>query len=639
MLQVFRESFGRYVAIAILALIGVTFIFFGIDFTTTQASYAAKVNGESIPIRDFEQELQDLVNQYQRELRIELSDDDRLALRRQTIERMVLREVLLQQAIESGYRVSNARVDQDILSTPAFQVGGRYSEDVGRSLLAAQGLTPSAYRVLRRNEMTMLEFQDGLLESGFITPAEFRRFIEIYYESREVGYAQFSAASFADSVEIEDAEIAEYYVNNESRFMTAETVDIEYISLNLAQVAATVEISDARLREYYDEEAARFAGSEQRHVRHILIEIGDGDSSAALAEAEALRERLDAGEDFAALAAEASDDVGSRNSGGDLGFVARGVLGGALEEALFSMEQGAIAGPVESEFGYHLIRLDGVRAGEQRPFELVREEIRSELASSEAYDSFIDQARALADAAFQAGTDLASVARDFELPLETINGLTRDGGIDRFANPAPIVAAAFDANAIASGESSDLIELGDDRIAILRVTAHHLPELQPQEAVEAGIRAGLLAEKSREFAVDAAAAFAAELDAAAVAAGTQDPVALAAAHGGSWNERISVDRTNTELPSAMISTIFAQARPVAGEPVVTNVPIGIDDEAVIVVFSAAAGVPDDIPSAAREQGREQLIRQLTEAELNAYVAAARAQAKVRIPDEVLNPDL
>jgi len=639
MLQAFRGTLGKYVAVAIVALIGVTFIFFGIDFSITQLSYAAKVNGEAIPIQEYESSLQRMQNQYQQQLRVELTDDMLLAIRQQVLDEMVTREVRLQRANEAGYRISDARVEQAIRDTPEFQIDGQYSEDVALSLLLSNGLTAEGYKRNQREQLTLIEFEEAVLESSFITPAEFRRYIEVYFEKREIGYALFEAASFADQVTIADSEIEQFYAGNEAQFQTEEEVDVEFVVLDLAGIAAATEVSEAELQRFYEEEAARYAGSEERHVRHILIEATGDDREAARAEATRARERVDAGEDFAALAAELSDDAGTRNAGGDLGWYVRGVLDGPLDEAVFSMAAGAVAGPVESEFGFHILRLDEIRAGAQPSFDSLRVELREELARQKAASAFYDRATDLAEAALDAGSDLASLARDFGLTLETISGLTRAGVVDRFVDPAPFLETAFDEDSLASGEVSDLIELSDSSVAVLRVAAHRPASQKPLEEVSAEIREILIRERSGELADEAAAAFMAAIDPAAVAAGTEDPAALAAAQGASWSDRASVERSSAEAPAAVIQTVFAESRPAAGAVGIARAPLDNGDEAVVLIYSAAPGNPEDIPIDDREQGQEQLVGQAAQAEINAFGADARDSAKVRVPDQILNPDL
>lgn len=637
MLQVFRESIGRYIAIAILALIALTFVFFGIDFSVSQLTFAAKVNGEPISVPEFDRELRREQNRIQSQLLIELTDDIRRQLRRSVIDEMVARELMAQTTAEAGYRVSDQRLLEIMQSDEVFQVGGRFSRDVYLSLLTSEGLTPAGFEAMQRDVYTIGELQGGLLESSFVTPAEFRRRIELYYERREVAYALFAAADYVDQIEVSDEAIAEYYAANGDLFMTEESVDIEFIDFDLAGIAATVEVSEADLRQYYEDEIERYAVSEERRVSHILIEPDGDDYVEAEAEAEAIVARLDAGEDFAAIAAELSDDAGTSASGGDLGWMGRGVLAGPFEDALFAMAVGEVRGPVETEFGFHVLKLDEVRAGDQLPFETVRDDLQAELASDRAYSTFIDQANDLANDAFDARDDLQTVAEDYGLPLQTIEGLTRTSMPSQLPNPAAVVAAAFDDRAIATRENSDLIELNDEHVAVIRVAAHNLPEARTLEEVTDEIRAILENENAADLATEAAIRY---LD-ALTADDSGDVLALAetlaADSGATWNAPAWVVRSSNTAPAAIASLVFNQPRPTDGTPAILRAPVGTGDQAVVLFTRVEAGVPEDITVEAREEGQAELRALAAEEEFNIYASDAIQRASVRIPDEVLDP--
>ena len=220
MLQSFRESIGRWVAIAILALIAVTFVFFGIDFSLTGATFAARVNGTDIPLFEFEQELQRQQSEYQQLYRIELTDDLRLELRRNVLDQLVRTEALTQRATESGYRVSDQRVGDSIRALTAFQVGGVFSIEVYRAVLSSQGLTPTGFETLQRRQLGLQELQDGIIDTTFLTPAEFRRYIGLVNERRELAYALFAVEDFLDQVEVTDEAVAAHHEANGALYMS-----------------------------------------------------------------------------------------------------------------------------------------------------------------------------------------------------------------------------------------------------------------------------------------------------------------------------------------------------------------------------------------------------------------------------------
>jgi peptidyl-prolyl cis-trans isomerase D len=666
MLQTFRESTGRWVAGIILGLIAITFIFFGIDFSVTGATFAAKINGDEIPLLEFEREYQQAQNQYQQVYPIELTDDLRRELRRSVIERMVLVRALEQRVDESGYRVSDERLRESIRSTPAFLVGGEFSEDSFAARIGAAGLTAQGYQELHRQELQLADLQNGLQTSAFQTPAEFRRYIELFNERREIAYVLFTVDAFLAGAEITDEQIAEHHAANAALYMSEETVDLEYIELDQATIAAGVEVSDADLEEAYTEEQERFQTAEERRARHILITVEGGDEAGAEAEAEALLGRAQAGEDFATLAAESSDDAGTKTQGGDLGWIGRGLLVGPFEDALFAMQPGEISGPVKSDFGYHIIRLDEIRSGRTQTFAEARDALAEELRTRKAEDAFYEQANRLRDLAFDAYDELASVATAMNVPLATLTAYPRSGDPNAFANNAPVVQAAFAEEIVSTGNNSKLIELAEDRVLVLRVTEHHPPAPLPLESVREQIRAeleraaaverartaanALYAEvtgESADSAADVGAASAATdapdaADVGAASAATAPPLsrdlaAPAAAHGGLWNAPRWVERTAADVPAEVVSVAFGATVPLPADGIVEVVPTASGDYAVLAVYAVAPGDPETIPLEQRDQQQLQRIQESAISELTGYAADVRDRATVRIPDEILDP--
>ena len=632
MLHAFRESIGKFIAVGLLGLIAVTFIFFGIDFSVTQSPFAAKVNGTDIPMVEFDRELQAFQNQYQEVYRVELTDELRRQIRRQVIDRMILQEALRQHALDMGYYVSDSRLANSIRSTEAFQVGGQFSADTYQALLQANRLTPAMYEAQQRDSLVLAEFQDGLTASTFLTPTEFRRYIELTAERRQLGYALFSADAFLDSAVVDDAAIQTHYDENPSAYMTPETVDIEYVELNLDTIAAGIEITDADLRTYYDDNIEQFQTPEQRNVSQILITVEGDDVQAAEAKANAVLARVEGGEDFATVAAEESDDVGTRANGGNLGWISRGDLPGPFEDTLFSMQVGEVAGPVQTEFGYHILKLNEVRGGQGQPFDAVRDQIRRELSTERANALYYERANALRQAAFDAYDTLAPVAESQGLELKTIDGFTRNGDPAAFPNGSDVIARVFSDEAIVSGRNSDLIELSDDDVVAVRVKAHHDPEQESLDAVRDQIEQTLRRQAAEMLAADAAAAFSMELPMRA-----DDPDALATEHGGMWNAAAFVARGDQNVPPEVLAAAFGVPRSAISDPVIREVPLRNGDTAVIDVLAVESGTPDDIPVADRDQRQRQLADQAANLEAAAYAAEVRDAASVRIPDDVLNP--
>ena len=635
MLQKIHDSWARWIILVLMGFISLGFIFWRADFSSTgTATFAAKVNGETIPINDFDRELQSRQNQYQQAYRTELSDDMRRQLRRSVIDSMVGATALRQRVEERGYRVSDQRLTDSIRSIQAFQVDGKFSMDVYRALLTNQSLTPDSFERLQREDLEVQELQNGIENSTFLTPSEFRRYIELYNETRDVGYALFDVQAFLAKVSVDDDAISEHYENNKANYQTTETVDLQYIELSLADIAAKIDVSDEALRAYYEMVKDRYTTAEQRHVAHILIAVNaDRTDEQAKAAAEAVMKRIEGGEDFAKVAAEVSDDAGSKAAGGDLGWIARGSFGNEpFENAVFDMKEGELKGPVKTDFGYHVIRLEGIRPGGVKPFEEVRAELLTDYKNDKAEDQFYDISNKLGQKAFDAYNELTTVAMDLDLPLKTAMGFPRTGDAKLFENSAPVVQAAFSDDLLESGKNSDLVQLAEDHVLVLRVSAHHPSTIKPLEAVHDQIKQELTRQGAIDLADKAADAFLAEADKP-----DADPAKLATAGDGMWVAPKWVQRTDATVPTEVLAAAFGLKKPAEGVTERKKVALASGNYAVVALDGVKPGDPTTVTQADRDQRQRQLADQSAMAELTSYVGNIRTEAKVRIPDAVLEP--
>jgi peptidyl-prolyl cis-trans isomerase D len=647
MLQKIHDSWARWVILVLMGFISLGFIFWRADFNTGGSTFAAKVNGETITLNEFDRELQTRQNRYQQQYRTDLSEDTRRQLRQEAINALVSETALRQRVEARGYRISDQRLIDSVHGMQAFQVDGKFNVDTYRALLANQGYTPASFEALERDDLEVRELQDGLTDSTFLTPAEFRRYIELFNQSRDLGYATFDVQAFTNGVQIDDAAITEHYDKNKARYQTVETVDLQYIELTLADIAAKIEVSDEALHEYYDKTKDRYTTEEQRHARHILIAVNDKRTDEqAKALAEKVLARLKNGEDFAKVAAEVSDDVGSKNQGGDLGWISRGSFGNQpFEDALFSMKVGELKGPVKTDFGYHIIRLDELRPGGVQSFEAVHDQLLSDYRSEKAEDKFYDLSNQLEQKAFDAYNELTTVAKAMDLPLKTAMGFPRSGDPKLFENSAPVVQAAFNDEIVDNGKNSSLVMLADDDVLVLRVSAHHPPVVKPLDAVHDQIKQELTRERAAELAEQAADKFLAEADKAAgqaVAGDTAggpavDPKKLAEQNGGTWTAMKWVQRSDTSVPTQVLAAAFGVRQPQKGEIIRKKVALANGGYVVIAVDGVKPGDPASVPQTERDQRQRQLADQSAYAELTSYVDEVRDEASVRVPDSTLEP--
>ncbi|MBT8062753.1 MAG: SurA N-terminal domain-containing protein, partial [Gammaproteobacteria bacterium] len=253
MLRTIREtSLGKWITTLILAFIAVGFIFWGIDFNLGTSTFAARVNGEEISLEEYQRQARIQQTEYQATYRIELNDDLRREIRGNVLEGLIRDELLEQRLGDRRYRVSDAPLTEFVRTVPQFQIDGEFSLDVYRAQLLNQGLTPAGFERRQRLAMEMGDLRDGMARTTFFTPAEFRRYIELANERREIAWALFAADSFSDQVEVDEASIAAFYEGNRSLYQTEDTVDLEYIQLKRDDVAAGIGVSEEELRAYYE---------------------------------------------------------------------------------------------------------------------------------------------------------------------------------------------------------------------------------------------------------------------------------------------------------------------------------------------------------------------------------------------------
>ena len=374
MLQKIREGVGRWIAGVILGMIAIAFIFWGVDPSITGGVFAAKVNGEDVSLVDFERAYQAQQAQYQDLYRVQMSPDIQREMRLSALEGLIRNLALLQRVQSEGYRVSDDRLIEEVRLRPEFQVGGEFSLDLLRSRLITEGISEEFFLDLQREQIALMELQNGVARSVFVTPTEFARYIQLYQQERELAYTTFKADNFRDQVELDESEILSYYENNLEQFYSEESVDLEYIEILRSDIATDIEVTDEILQSYYEDEQYRFETEEERRARHILINSPQDDPEAEARALEILS-RLESGEQFEVLAAELSEDAGTSGQGGDLGWVSRGLLLGSFEDTLYDMELGEVQGPIKTNFGYHIIRFDEMRAGEVQSFDVLRDQL------------------------------------------------------------------------------------------------------------------------------------------------------------------------------------------------------------------------------------------------------------------------
>jgi peptidyl-prolyl cis-trans isomerase D len=528
------------------------------------------------------------------------------------LERLIRAQLMGERSRDAGYRVSGDRVRQEIEGEPAFQVDGKYSETLALARLAQVGISADQFRNDIRTGLQNAELERGLGLSEFMTPTEIGRRLAIEDEQREVRIAVLPLERFRGAAP-DEAALTAWYAKNGKQFETPESVALDYAEGSLAALEAVVTVTEDDLQGFYAENKDRFIAPERRQARHILLKTEQ--------EANAVLARLKAGEDFATLAKSLSQDTGSKDAGGDLGLSERGAFVKPFADAVFTMAQGETRGPVKTDFGFHVIRLDGIAAGGTRAFAEVRGELEQELRRERSADRFGDIQEQAQRRAEQPGADLAAIAKDLGLTTGEVKDFRRGAGGEPLGTDPALEAAVFSDKVLGQRKISEPVGLGDERFVIVKVRTHTKAAIPPLASVRDKVVAAVQRDNASAAARAAAEAAAARVDGAAAFDSVAKSLGVAA------EPARFVDRRDPAMPAAVREALFAMPRPVGGRPVTRAVPLPEGGYA-LVSLSQARSVPAAGDAAARSIRAQQLVNQQAQGTIGAYIEELRRSAKV-----------
>lgn len=625
MLTKFREKFTGGLAIAILALIGIPFLFFGISNSPliTQ-QFAAKVDGSKIDLGRFEQAYRDQLER--NPTWAQLPDEYRLQIRQGVLDSLIRDRLVELHLIDAGYQISNAQVSAAIHRIPDFQVNGAFDRETYNTVLSQNGLDDARFFASQRRSMREDQLRRAVGGTSIVTPAAYRRYLNLIAEQRLVSMATFDITSAGEEIEVTDEMVAAFYDTNDTMFLTEESADIEFIEVRRDLIAENIEVSEEALLEYYADNSSRYLQDEQRQARHILI-LANDDEDAAEAKAADLLARIQAGESFAALATEHSDDGGTAASGGDLGVLTRSQLPGELGSAIFSMQEGDVTGPIESDFGFHIVKLDSILEQGPLPLDQVRGELLGELRELEAEDLFRDLERQVSDTLFDAA-DMQAITDATGLAIQTIAGFTRSGAGPIGANQAAI-DAVFDSRVLLDGEISEVIELDANRSVVFKVTAHNEASRQPLDAVSDQIAGAIRRQEAESIVFDRAETLLAALD-----AGEEFGPAAETA-GAIVSAPTLLSRQDAETDQAVLAQVFTSKKPTQGSPVIGRVANANGGFTVFSLDAVLPGRPESIPLADRDAGKIELAQQAGGSDYFAFIQVLRDKADIVISQDAL----
>ncbi|HEX4870049.1 MAG TPA: SurA N-terminal domain-containing protein [Moraxellaceae bacterium] len=624
-MESFRAMVKGWLGKTLLVLIALVMAGTGIEmYFAGSRVVAAKVNGTKIDSlevdRQTERQRQQLIAQMGPNADPSLIDV--ALIRKAVLDDMINRELLSQQAQKNGFLISDATVMQQISEVPAFQRDGKFDRAQYEMVLRQNGENPATFFADARRRMGYALLLEGLNQSGLVTTAEMQRLSSLEKQTRDLHYATIPSARFLAEVSASDAEVKAYYDDHHDRYTTPETVTLEYITLSRGDFLGAAAPDDADLRARYDERVKAQAANEQRQAQHILIKVEGKKDADALKKIQEVEKRARAGEDFGKLAKEFSQDPGSVISGGDLGLASRGMFDPAFEKALYSLKEGEISGPVRSQHGYHVIKLNRIERPDVPAFAQLRPELEKEAREAKAEELFSDAVDKL-DAAIYEASDLKEPAEKFGRSVATTAPFTRSGG-PGIAADRKVLEAAFSDELTREGKNSQSLQLADGSVVWIRAARHVPATLRPLAEVSADVRNQILLNKAREKAGAVAAAVVKALGEGASLAD------VAAREKLAWQDVPGLTRRSTGLQPDVMRMAYRLPHPAAGKVSADRLDNG---SAYVVVAVSRVVEGEPAPAAELGQVRNALSERRSEQELKDYVRFLREQGSVTVKSE------
>jgi len=613
----------KYLLGFLMILIIPSFVLFGVEGYSNAnegGATVAKVHGQEISTAEWDAAHQEQIERLQAAMpTIDIQLLDTPEARYAALERLVQQRVMGVAAQDQRVYTSDQRLQRDLQSNEVIASlrlpDGTLDIEAYRTLLARQGMSPEMFENQVRQDLSVQQITQGVLSSGFATPASASAGLKAFFERRQVRVAPFTASQFAAQAVPTDADLQTYYQNNASAFQTAEQADVEFVVLDAQAMARDVRLNEADVRAYFDQNTAQWAGAEERRASHILFNLDPQADSATQAAVKqkaetVLAEARQQPDRFAALAQQHSQDPGSAAEGGDLNFFGRNAMVKAFEDAVFSLNKGEISDLVQTEFGWHIIRVTDIKAPPQPSFEALRAQIEDDLKKQQAQRLFAEAAEAFTNMVYEQADSLQPVAERFKLTVQTQTGLTRrvqaDAGV--WSNDR-LLAAVFSPDSIDKKTNTEAVELGSGRLAAARIVRYAPAATQPFEQVKDVVRTRWVAQRAVELAQ------------------AQGEQSLAAWKGGAAATGLGESRTISRVATLGLSLEAINAvMSASAQALPAWVGVKLPNQGYVVVQ-----VEQVLPAEGLGQAQDQQYAQAwTDAESKAYVESLKSRYKAQI---------
>ena len=627
MLQDIRDNSQGVIAKVIIGFIVAIFALFGVDsivngFITSPP--VAEVNGEEITEAQLQVNTQNLLNSIGGS-----ADSLDQGLLEQIALSQILEEVLLRQSAEkSAMAVSNDRIDRSIIENPNFQINGVFNADLAVRTMASQGFSIPIYRESLQQQMLLSQLANAYSSSAFVTNSELERIAGLSAQTRDFRYLSIPLGTRTLGSAISDAQIESYFDENQQDFTQPETVSVSYVMLDKNAISSEIELDEGVVEAQYETERSAFEGSAEKRASHILFEVGgDLSEEQALEMAATAKQRIDAGEEFEAVALEMSTDTASAEVGGDIGYTDGTAFPVALEEALEILSVDEVSAPVVSDFGVHIVKLTEDSINVFQGFEEVAERIERELKSSEVELIYAERLGDLSNLAFETG-NLETISEELEMEVLISGNFSRSGGSGIFSNQA-LIAAAFSDEVLLDDNNSEVVELSPSQAVVLNVTLFNEAAVLPLEEVEPEIAVIIRTQMERDAVQNLSERLLTSIE-------NDEPVdQLLADNQIEWLTQEGANRAAANVNREILTQVFSMSLADTGTPVYDNLTLTNDTAVIVELTSINAGSIDSLADTDRENMVSSMISDLGNSDFQAYMSNLQDSADIesRILDE------
>lgn len=568
MLQFFRSNAKGALGKTIVGAIVVVFSLWGatsIATFTTGNNAPVTVNGVDIS----EYEVSKMTDIQKRNIQAQLGDsfDPSLisdAMVRQSVIQNLVNQQLEWQAAQSfGMAMSDEKITEIIVQAPVFHVDGKFDKDTYTRVIGQYGYSPTDYMHIVRQDIINSQLKRGLINTGFVLDHEVTLVSKLESQTRDFSVLTIDPGLFIDQIELSDDDLLSFYEENKGQYRTEELIKVDYIVLNKDKLSETIIVSDEELEQAYSLYETQQSGNVEKSVSHILVTTEELSNSEAKQLANSLKDRIGSGESFSELAKEFSNDPGSAETGGDLGIFIPGMFVPEFEEAVNAMSAvGVVAGPVKTDFGYHLITLNSISEAEVESFESQKSRLMDLVLDRKVADELLVLQEDLTNIAFSEA-NLDAIADQFELTIETSEFFGRTGGSGIFAATS-VSGAAFDPIVVEDDENSEVVSLSDGSLVVMHLNAYQEADYVPLADVKDRIAVSLKASGASQKATEMAEQMVSSLsDSSELTTGDTN---------AEWIDYQQVARNGSDVDASVAGLAFKMPKPVSGQHSIAQVP-------------------------------------------------------------------